>query len=115
MFDIARELGAALATADHRFFGNNIPTPTASFDDLQFLTVDQTLGDLTLLINAVRNEVGTNGRLVLWGTGYGGSLAAHARKKFPQLVDAVWASSAYFQAETMDTRKWARIKDALQR
>lgn len=105
MVDIAAEVGAVLATADHRYFGANLPTPSASFDDLQYLTIDQALGDLSALISTVRANVGTSGRVILWGTGYGASLAAHARKKFPHLVDAVWASSAYFRAETIDEGK----------
>lgn len=105
MFDIARQVNAALATADHRYFGRNRPTPTASFEDLQFLTVDQALGDLSVLISTIRADLGTTGRVILWGTGYGASLATHARKKFPHLVDGVWASSGYFRAEAIDTGK----------
>lgn len=102
MFDIAADLKAALVTADHRYYGQNIPMPTASFDDLQFLTVDQALADLAILIDHVRENLRTSGRVILWGTGYGGALAANARKKFPHLVDGVWASSAYFRAEDID-------------
>lgn len=109
MVDIAAEVGAVLATADHRYFGANLPTPSASFDDLQYLTVDQALADLSVLIRTVRANVGTNGRVILWGTGYGATLATNARKKFPHLVDAVWASSAYFRAETIDSGKSASI------
>lgn len=103
MVDIARDLGAALITAEHRYFGANIPTPSARFEDLQFMTVDQALGDLSVLINAARRDLGTTGRVILWSTGYGAMLATNARKKYPHLVDGVWSSSATFRAEAIDT------------
>lgn len=108
MFDIARDLKGALVTADHRYYGLNIPTPSASFDDLQFMTVDQALGDLAILIDQVRNDLRANGQVILWGNGYGASLAVNARKKFPHLVNGVWASSAYFRAEAIDSSEWPK-------
>lgn len=32
----------------------------------------------------------------MWGSGYGGTLSAGARQKYPHLVDAVWSSSGIF-------------------
>lgn len=106
IYDIASEVGGALVTADHRYFGKNIPTPTASFDDLKYLTVDQALSDLAVLITTVRRDLRTNGRVILWGATYGASLAAMARKKFPHLVDGVFASSALFRADAIDDRRF---------
>lgn len=103
MADIAAETGAAMATADHRYFGVNIPTLSANFDDLQYLTVEQALRDLALLINSIRSDMGIQKRVILWGHGYGATLAVYARKTFPHLVHGVWASSAYFISHAMDT------------
>lgn len=102
IYDIARLAQGALVTADHRYSGVNIPTENASFDQLALLTVEQALNDLAALISTVRRDLGTNHRVILWGTGYGATLATFARTKFPHLVHAVFASSPMFRAAAID-------------
>lgn len=104
MYDQARELNGALAMAKHRFNAGNYPTEDSSFENLALLTVDQALGDLASLIIALKRDLNnSNGRVIVFGVGYGASLATFARKKFPHLVDAVFASSPLFRAEAIDT------------
>jgi len=102
--DVAREVGGALITTDHRYVRLNIPTETASFEDLAFLSVDQAVADIATLVTTLHEHLGThNNRVIVWGTGYGATLATFARKKYPHLVHAVFASSGTFRAEVFDT------------
>jgi serine protease 16 len=103
--DVARHVGAALVTADHRYVRLNIPTPGATFDELAFLSVDQAVGDIATLVVTLFDHLGKDdgANVILWGTGYGAALATFARKKYPHLIDAVFASSGTFRAEVFDT------------
>jgi serine protease 16 len=101
MVDIARETRAALLTFDYRYFGANQPTPTASAEDLEFLSVEQILGDIADFVRFVRQYIG-NGRfapVILYGSGFGGVLSVWARSRFPHLIDAAWSSSGYLRPE----------------
>jgi len=103
--DVARQVGAALVTTDHRYVRLNIPTETASFEDLQFLSVEQAVADVATLVTTLFDHLGKNdgANVLLWGTGYGATLATFARKKYPHLIDGVFASSGTFRAEVFDT------------
>jgi len=103
--DVAERVGGALVTADHRYVRQNIPTATASFEDLQYLTVEQAVADIATLVVTVFEHLGRTGStpVILWGSGYGGALATFARKKYPHLVTGVFASSGTFRAEVFDT------------
>lgn len=63
----------------------------ASFESLEFLTVEQSLADIATFIRFIRLDpsVGYFTKLILWGSGYGGSMAVWARKKYPGLIDGV--------------------------
>lgn len=79
-----------------------------SFENLQWLTIEQTLGDIAEFITFIRNEhFGYNGgNVVLWGSGFGASLAGWARVRYPHLVDSVWASSGLFNLQLESTSKY---------
>jgi len=98
MVDLAREHNGSLFTFDYRYFAGNQPTPTASFEDLQFLTPEQILADLAQFITAIQllhDVYGSN--VIVYGSGYGGTLATWARKKFPHLIHGAWSSSGIFE------------------
>lgn len=103
--DVARQVGAALVTADHRYVRTNIPTETAEFEDLVFLTVDQAVADIATLVVTLYDHLGKDDptQVILWGQGYGAALATFARKKYPHLITGVFASSGTFRAEVFDT------------
>lgn len=96
MVDIARQTHGALFTYDPRYYGTNIPTGSADLDALQFLTIEQTLEDLAAFVTKVRQDYQNAAPAIVWGSGYGGSLATYARKKFPHLFDAAWSSSGVY-------------------
>lgn len=85
---------------EHRYFGESLPTDDASTSNLAFLTIHQAVADIGEFISFVKqNHTGASeSSVILWGRGYGGSLAVWARHKFHHLVDGVWASSAPINA-----------------
>lgn len=100
IFEIASDTRGHLFALEHRFYGTSRPTEDTSVENLRFLTVHQALADLAQFINFIRaNYYGAqNSRVILWGQGYGGSLAVWARQKYPSLVDGAFASSAPINA-----------------
>lgn len=69
----------------------------ASYDNLQYLTIEQALSDISYLIgDATEHLEAPNAKVIVWGTGYGGTLAALARDKYPHLIDGAWSSSGIF-------------------
>lgn len=75
----------------------------SSFENLQYLNVAQSLADIAILIKTIRETYNSsNSRVVLSGSGYGGTLAAWARQRYPHLIYGVWSSSGSFEF-TMDT------------
>lgn len=57
------------------------------------------LGDIATFIAYLRQEFATETRndVILYGRGYGGTIAVWARKKLPHLVDGAWSSSGVFE------------------
>jgi len=103
--DVARQVGGVLVTTDHRYVRLNIPTENASFENLQFLSVEQAVADVATLVTTLFDHLGKNdgANVILWGSGYGATLATFARKKYPHLITAAFASSGTFRAEVFDT------------
>ncbi|XP_037033398.1 dipeptidyl peptidase 2-like [Bradysia coprophila] len=93
--DVSKDTRAAVMTFDMRFFGQNRPTSDASFENLELLTIEQTLADIAMFIRFIREYVGYDdySTVILFGSGYGGSLAIWAKKRYPTLVTAGYASS----------------------
>lgn len=72
-----------------------------SFESLEFMTVEQSLADIATFIRFIRTSPGVEyySKVILWGSGYGGTLATWVRKKYPHLVDGVWSSSGVFDID----------------
>jgi len=96
MHDIAMETGALLITSANRYFRENLPTDSASFENLEYLTLEQSMADVATLVSAVLLEFPYSSRVILWGSGFGGTLAAMTRQKYPHLINGVWSSSGIF-------------------
>lgn len=58
---------------------------------MQYLTVEQSLADIATFIHFLQSnpEIGSDVKVILWGSGYGGTMATWARKRYPHLVDGV--------------------------
>jgi thymus-specific serine protease len=106
MYEIAKETGGYLFALEHRYFGTSRPNPDTSTGNLAFLTIHQVVADIGEFISFIRQHYdgAENSKVILWGRGYGGSLAVWTRHKFKHLVDGVWASSSPLNAilESLD-------------
>lgn len=71
----------------------------ASFKNLKYLTVDQTIIDIAILVETIRNDFNEsqNSPVILWGSGLGATLATWTKQKFPHIINAVWSSSGIYQ------------------
>lgn len=79
------------------FYEQKSFTSSASFDDLELLSIEQTLADIAQFIRTVRQQFNSAyDRVILFGSGYGGTLAVYGRSRYPHLVDAAWSSSGIF-------------------
>lgn len=97
MHDIAIDTYSAIVTADLRYFRNNLPTQNASVENLSYLSAEQMVADIGELVEEVRDELDApDANVILWGTGYGASLATWARREFPDLIQGVWSSSGIY-------------------
>lgn len=77
---------------------------TASLDDLAFLSVDQVLGDIAVFIHTARRHLENYaGRVFVWGSGLGGTLAVLARQKYPNLIHGAWSSNGIFMPTVFTT------------
>lgn len=48
---------------------------SSSFDNLRFLSVDQAIADIAVLISTLRDHLSSDfPRVIVWGTGYGATL-----------------------------------------
>lgn len=71
---------------------------------MRYLSVDQILEDIATFINHIQSESPEeHNHIILWGSGTGASLATWAKVKYPQLVDATWASSGTYSLLNIST------------
>lgn len=59
----------------------------ATVESLRFLSAEQMVFDIGELVEAIRDELNApNANVILWGIGFGGTLATWARSEFPDLI-----------------------------
>lgn len=95
MWEAAREFGALVVFAEHRYYGESLPYGSRSHEDrpLGYLTSQQALADFVDLVAHLRNAGGTARRgksanpVIAFGGSYGGMLAAWFRIKYPAVVE----------------------------
>ncbi|ULT93956.1 hypothetical protein L3Y34_003452 [Caenorhabditis briggsae] len=92
----ARQFGATVFSLEHRYYGQSKPN-VEKFDsfNLRFLNSFQAIQDIVAFIKYANKQFNLDPdvRWVLWGAGYGGVIAAEARKWNPDVVAGVIASS----------------------
>lgn len=85
-----------------------------SFENLQFLTVEQTLADIANFIGAIKQaHNGFRSNVVVWGSRYGATLAAWARKRYPHLIDGALSSSGLFNLEAFSFTQYDLLEYTL--
>jgi hypothetical protein len=101
MYTLAQEHRALLIDVEHRFYGQSIPTPDTSTENLQYLSSAQALADLARIISFIKKQYDTvNSRVITVGGSYPGNLAAWFRLKYPHVTHGSIASSAPVIAQT---------------
>eukprot|EP00930_Biecheleria_cincta_P044708 TRINITY_DN30785_c0_g1_i1.p1 TRINITY_DN30785_c0_g1~~TRINITY_DN30785_c0_g1_i1.p1 ORF type:complete len:529 (-),score=44.52 TRINITY_DN30785_c0_g1_i1:242-1777(-) len=95
MWEHARDFGAALVFAEHRYFGESKPFGINMMQHLSYLSMEQALADYAVLIRDLKRSWGSEESAVIaFGGSYGGMLAAWLRMKYPSAVDGSIAASA---------------------
>ncbi|CAP38389.2 Protein CBR-PCP-3 [Caenorhabditis briggsae] len=93
----AKQFGATVFSLEHRYYGQSKPN-VANFDSnsLRYLNSFQAIQDIVAFIKYANKQFNMDPdvRWVLWGAGYGGVIAAEARKWNPDVVAGVIASSS---------------------
>ncbi|TVU32048.1 hypothetical protein EJB05_23764 [Eragrostis curvula] len=98
---LAKKFGAAVVTAEHRYYGKSSPFKRLTTHNLRFLSSKQALFDLAVFrqyyqesLNARYNRTGADNPWFVFGISYAGALSAWFRLKFPHLTCGSLASSA---------------------
>lgn len=94
--DIAQNASGYYLHLEHRFYGKSIPGDGLILDNLQYLTIRQSLADIHDFIDYARNDLAgdPDAAVVLIGANYGGTLGVWYQSLYPGIVSVVWASSA---------------------
>lgn len=99
MFDLAKELSAAVLFGEHRYYGTSLPFHNDSFTDKShfgYLTADQALADYAEFLQDFKrlNPQFESSPVISFGGSYGGMLTAWFRQKYPNVVAGGLAASA---------------------
>uniref|UniRef100_A0A915EUT1 Uncharacterized protein n=1 Tax=Ditylenchus dipsaci TaxID=166011 RepID=A0A915EUT1_9BILA len=99
VWDIAKEFGAAIVFAEHRFFGkSHAEGSNISVKTLGYLTAEQGLADYAMLITHLKQVVEPTScqkiPVIAFGGSYAGFMTAWMRVKYPHIIDGGVASSA---------------------
>ena len=93
MWETARDFGALLVFAEHRYYGKSQPFPECSNDNLQWLQAGQAMADYAAMIEYLRPLWGFSA-VITFGGSYGGMLSAWMRIRYPHIVQGAIAASA---------------------
>lgn len=99
MWELGAELGALLVWAEHRYFGESMPTLEGMPNCLAYLSSEEAMADYASLISALREDEGLQWHapespVIAFGGSYGGMLAAWFRMRYPSHVAGAIAGSA---------------------
>ncbi|VDO20252.1 unnamed protein product [Haemonchus placei] len=115
----AKKFGATVYLLEHRYYGeSDLKTPWMESTDITLkltytthLSSRQMLHDVANFIRNVDAENGKQGKWILFGGSYAGSLALWMRKLFPDLVYGAVGSSAPLEAK-MDFHEYYQVVEA---
>lgn len=102
---LAEKIGAATIVLEHRYWGFSSPSEDLTTENLKYLTLNNSIHDLTYFANNVKLPFAThfssNAAAVPWvlmGGSYSGALSAWTASVAPGTIWAYQASSAPVQA-----------------
>ena len=95
MWENAKEFGAMMVFAEHRYFGKSVPYGKDARNHLKHLSSEQALADYAVLITFIKEKFKAQYSAVIgFGGSYGGMLGSWFRIKYPHIIDGVIAGSA---------------------
>jgi len=97
----AAQLGAIIIALEHRYYGQSIPVPTFTPENMIYLSAQQALADAAVFAATMKKSPQFAGRKWLAiGCSYSGALSAWLRKQYSNIVDAAIAGGAVVHAQT---------------
>lgn len=101
VYDMAKDTNGYIFATEHRYYGKSIPKVERIAENLKYLSIDQSLADLAFFITSIRTNVPelSNGKFILVGASYAGTMVTWFRLKNPYLLTGSWATSAPLLAE----------------
>jgi lysosomal Pro-X carboxypeptidase len=96
MWENAKEFGAMMVFAEHRYFGKSLPFGEKEMlQHMKYLSTEQAIADYAVLITHLKEvEYQRDIPVVGFGGSYGGMLGSWFRMKYPNIIDGVIAGSA---------------------
>eukprot|EP01029_Cantina_marsupialis_P008385 TRINITY_DN19866_c0_g1_i1.p1 TRINITY_DN19866_c0_g1~~TRINITY_DN19866_c0_g1_i1.p1 ORF type:complete len:512 (+),score=176.99 TRINITY_DN19866_c0_g1_i1:54-1589(+) len=102
--ELAAEHGALVVSVEHRFFGDSMPLPDWSVENLKYHNSRQGLADFAQFVEFYQTEINTTykkttmNKFFVIGGSYPGAMSAWMRLKYPHLVMASHAASGVVHA-----------------
>ena len=117
VFNMARELGAAILFVEHRYYGESMPMgKNLTREKLRYLSMTQAMADFAHTISYAKEAIfkNPNMKAIAFGGSYAGMLAGWMRLKYPHLIEGAVASSApyvfAYQTDAEDTYTYQYFK-----
>jgi pimeloyl-ACP methyl ester carboxylesterase len=95
-----KKLKANIVALEHRYYGKSQPFESLTTENLKYLSTDYALRDAAAFQKYAMEKLGLQGKWIVMGGSYAGSLAAYYREKYPELVVGALASSGPVRAES---------------
>jgi len=97
----AAKFGALIVAVEHRFYGQSMPAPNLSTQNLRLLSSQQALADYALFQQFIVGSYNLTeeNKWISFGGSYSGSLSAWYRSKYPTLIEGSIATSAPVRAK----------------
>ncbi|KAJ1836541.1 hypothetical protein LPJ63_000183 [Coemansia sp. RSA 2711] len=101
-YTLAKATSGMLIIMEHRYYGSSYPVSDMSGPNMKYLTVNNSLEDISYFIRSARAfvkdaigvDITPNSKWIATGGSYSATLAVWARQKYPELIHAAYASSA---------------------
>lgn len=93
---LAAKHGALVFAVEHRYYGHSNPVDSLSNENMQYLSSEQALADLSVFYTFATQKwnLSSSNTWICYGGSYPGALSSWFRLKYPHIVYGAVASSA---------------------